>query len=265
MHSRSANKKNNTAILSISFDESPSGTYTNSDFHRAWGPGTPTNGLEEGRVAVVEEGGMKSLRVAYPKGSVGPGEGGAQWVRPLGGSYEELCCSYRLRFGEGFDFARGGKLPGLAGGAMNTGGSRPDGTDGFSARMMWRPEGAIVQYVYHPDQPTIYGEDFQWNDHGKPLHFQPGRWYRVEHHIGMNTPGKRDGFIRCRLDGKEALLIDHIRFRNTDMFAIDAFYFSTFFGGADKSWAARKDEYLYFRDFVVTSADNDMQQDRWMY
>jgi len=34
-----------------------------------------------------------------------------------------------------------------------------------------------------------------------------------------------------------------------DSFAIDALYFSTFFGGSDKSWATRKDETITFDDF----------------
>ena len=29
----------------------------------------------------------------------------------------------------------------------------PDGTDGWSGRMMWREDGAATQYLYHPDQP----------------------------------------------------------------------------------------------------------------
>ena len=40
--------------------------------------------------------------------------------------------------GGDFDFVRAGKIPGLAGGRTNTGGRKPDGTDGWSARMMWR-------------------------------------------------------------------------------------------------------------------------------
>ena len=53
------------------------------------------------------------------------------------------------------DFVKGGKLPGLFGGEGNTGGGIPTGMDGFSARMMWRGSGRVVQYVYYPDQVHV--------------------------------------------------------------------------------------------------------------
>ena len=72
--------------------------------------------------------------------------------------------SYDVQFEEGFDFVKGGKLPGLFGGEGNTGGGIPTGMDGFSARMMWRGNGRVVQYVYYPDQPEHFGHDMPWTD-----------------------------------------------------------------------------------------------------
>ena len=139
--------------------------------------------------------------------------------------------SYRVRFEDGFDFVKGGKLPGLIGGTGNTGGNRPNGSDGWSGRMMWRRGGDAVQYVYHPDQPGIYGEDFRWE-----RRFEPGRWHTVEHRFVMNDPRKHDGILQAWFDGQEALYVDDLRFRDVDSFAIDQFYTSTFFGGGDSTW-----------------------------
>ena len=138
-----------------------------------------------------------------------------------------------------------------AGDEGNTGGGIPDGTDGWSARMMWRTEGAVVQYVYHPDQPQHYGEDLPWSVADEPLHFAPGQWHEVVHEIRMNTPGLNDGSITAWFDGVLALEADAMRFRDVDSFAIDGMYFSTFFGGGSSSWSTTADEVVLFDDFRI--------------
>jgi hypothetical protein len=195
-----------------------------------------------------------SLRVHYQKGVVGP-EGGLQFLTGFSklsiAPRESAYLRYYVRFDPGFDFVRGGKLPGLVGANANTGGHKPNGQDGWSARIMWRPNGKIVQYVYHPDQPTEYGEDFTWDDGGCPRFFTPGKWQCVETYVQMNTPGKKDGVIRSWLDGQLALEVTNLRFRDKDGIKIDKFYFSTFFGGNDSSWAPPKDEFATFDNFVI--------------
>ena len=246
-----------SAILFVQdFDDSPLGTYSTDQLDTDWMNPPWSNGVSDGRCSIIADGeefSGRSLRVLYPEGSVGPGEGGAQWRLELGDSYDELYLSYRLKFASGYDFVRGGKLPGLAGGAANTGGDTPDGSDGWSARMMWRVDGAAVQYVYHPDQPGTYGEDFDW-ELGGARSFVPGQWHRVEHHVVMNTPAANDGLIEGWFDGVPALYRDGLRFRDVDTFAIELLYFSTFFGGSDATWAASKDEYVYYDDFVISTA-----------
>src|SRR5690606_27041684 len=156
----------------------------------------------------------------YPQGTWGSGTNGAQWQVGFGRSYQELWLRYRVRFGNGFDPVRGGKLPGLIGGEANTGGRPSTGTDGWSARMMWRRDLDVVQYVYHADQPTQYGEDFPWNIGGQ-RRFVPGTWHTIEHRVVMNTPGENDGIIQGWLDGELALDVRTLRFRDVDSFAID--------------------------------------------
>ena len=176
----------------------------------------------------------------------------------MSGGLEALYVRYYVKFDEGIDFIMGGKLPGLAGGEANTGGDPPNGFDGWSARIMWRDNGRIVQYVYHPDQAGTYAEDMDWNEGGASRFFVPGKWHCVETYIRMNTvngegePNARfDGVVRSWLDGELALDRTDVRFRYTNAFAIDAFYFSTFFGGGDASWAPVKDEHALFDNFVI--------------
>jgi hypothetical protein len=40
-----------------------------------------------------------------------------------------------------------------------------------------------------------------------------------------------------------------LRFRKDMSFGIDQFKFTTYFGGNDETWATKKDERLYFKDF----------------
>lgn len=195
-----------------------------------------------------------SLQVNYSKDVYGP-EGGFQFLTDFAKfpipPEESLYLRYYVRFDPGFDFVKGGKLPGLAGGAANTGGHKPNGADGWSARIMWRAGGKIVQYVYHPDQPGEYGEDLAWDQGGCPRYFTPGQWDCVETYVQMNHPGKKDGVIRSWLNGEKALEATNLRFRDTASLKIDKFYFDTFFGGGDASWASPRDQKAQFDDFVI--------------
>lgn len=212
-----------------------------------------TNGVRDGRVEIVSaRNASQALRVRYPKGAVGPAAGGAQWLCPLAARYEALTLSYELCFADGFDFVLGGKLPGLAGGEANTGGDRPNGRDGFSARMMWRAGGAVVQYVYHPDQLGVWGDDLPW-DAGHARVFRPGVWHSVRHEIVLNTPGERNGVVRGFFDGELALERTDLRFRDVSDLALDHFYFSTFFGGNSAEWGPTRDEHVDFANFRVTT------------
>lgn len=249
------------------FEDDSVGTYTVANLTADWNSPSGNNGVDEGRVSIADDAdayGAKSLVVTYPEGESNQGK--SQWRLDLKGGYEELFLSYRIRFDEGFDFVRGGKLPGLCGGACNTGGNAPTGTDGWSARMMWRTDGSggaptngdtanIVQYAYHVDQPTQFGEDLRWDDGTPPVwrEFESDTWYHLQHRIVMNTPGAPDGIIQAWLDGEMVLDVQDIRFRDTNAFQIDTMYFSTFFGGSSTIWEATKDEQVYLDDFVVST------------
>lgn len=88
------------------------------------------------------------LQVTYPQGSLHD-DGGTQlyslWNTTDGSSFNSMLLSYELAFDEGFNWVKGGKLPGLRGGPDPdgcSGGNEPNGTDCFSTRLMWRKNGA---------------------------------------------------------------------------------------------------------------------------
>ena len=240
------------------FERQAPGVLTPAGLAETWNAPEWAQGVGEGRVHVVEGDETsqpgRSLRVSFPRGGVGPGEGGGLWILKLDRGYTEIYASYRFRFGPGFQFVQGGKLPGLAGGTGNTGGARPNGRDGWSGRMMWSRNGRLLQYVYHPDQPGSFGESWAWaNPQRQPVLAEPGQWYRVEQRVVMNTPGRRDGVMQAWLDGVLVLDRRNVRFREVESFGIDAFQVATFFGGSERDWAPVRDEVLYLDDVVIST------------
>lgn len=87
------------------------------------------------------------LQVTYPQGSFEDSDGGVQFYNLFNGSLQSpqtMLLSYELAFDENFQWVKGGKLPGLRGGKDSDGcegGSLPNGTDCWSARLMWRMDG----------------------------------------------------------------------------------------------------------------------------
>jgi hypothetical protein len=191
-----------------------------------------------------EHGGETWVRVTYPKGSVGGGFHLKTKLPPA----ERLYLQYQLRFGEDFDFVRGGKLPGFYGGAV-TPGVKPNGESGFVARPMWGPDGTDnIILVYHMDAGG-YGEGFVLDN----AVFQRGVVQTLGLEVVMNTPGQADGIVRAWLDGVLVLEVTDLRFRTVSDLQIDGLKFDTFFGGNDPSWAPTKDETIEFGDFTVYS------------
>jgi hypothetical protein len=195
----------------------------------------------------------QSLKVLYPKGAVGPLEGGAQAALRLP-PREEYYASYWLRFEAGFSWGgdhHGGKLPGLGATKLSSGGMASNGTDGFTARLMWRQSGTAVLYLYHMDKPHKWGEDFPLqNSDGTPVRFKPGEWYQVTIRTRINTGKNADGKVGIWINQQRALQLDGLRFvTNGDL--VDTLYFSTFHGGNTSAWGPLKDSVIHFDDFKV--------------
>ena len=187
----------------------------------------------------------------YPAGSINPenraapqGGAGFLYPGPHPAALPRACLSYDIRFPEGFDFVRGGKLPGLYGGGAPSGGAAVTDESGFSVRLMWRKDGAGEAYAYTLDKRNpSYGDSIgrgSWR-------FMPGQWQHVDLELGVNTPGKADGVLRVWVDGE--LVIERLdtTYRARASAGIDGMMFSTFFGGHDASWATPREQHVDFR------------------
>lgn len=197
---------------------------------------------------------QRALRVHYPAGSVSPSAtreygtpgGGMQVYLPgVEGARDEAYLRYWVSFPPDFDFVKGGKLPGLWGGSEVSGGEEPDGTNGFSTRLMWRADGAGEVYLYAPGESgtTLGRGDWTW---------PTGAWTCVEQRVVLNDPDSDNGEVTVWLDGTEVFSKTDLIYRTVDTLKIEGIFFSTFFGGADPSWAPARDQYADFAGFELS-------------
>jgi hypothetical protein len=233
------------------------GDYTEQRWRQDW-PGCEfEDGVKEGHVQLKEKDGRKWLRVNYAVGGIGPEKGGSGWRWPIG-NHRAAQLSYTMQFSQGFDFVKGGKLPGVCGGPENVSGGKPgDGRNGFSVRLMWRSEGRGEAYVYHKNQPEKYGESFAFPE---DFRFPTGKPVHVRLAVEMNTGGQRDGILRVwlTLPGQDERLVierSDMEWRSSDTFHVDSLLFETFHGGNDKTWAPTRPCHTEFTDFRITKPE----------
>lgn len=205
--------------------------------------------------------GTQSMRITYPKDSYGPEGTGCQ-VRLMFDPREEVYASYCLRFSENFSWGTtsyGGKLPGLAGGDCCSGGAECDGTNGFSARLMWRADGKAILYLYHMDKPSQYGEDVDlFYPDGTPVRFEKGRWYHIAERVRNNSDGETfDGEVEIWVNGEPVLLMKGLRFTSNED-KVDCLYISTFHGGDDETWCPTDTCYTWLDDIRIGTAYEDV-------
>ena len=260
-------------LIDVDFDNRRASTYTEDQVEQDFGELRFGNGLDEGWVQIVTGddafgGTGSSIRCRYPEGGEGPGEGGAQWIVELDEGYEEAYLSYRVKFAEGFDFVRGGKLPGLAGGSAPSGSAPADGVRGWTGRLMWRtafqgetgqPEqetSGLISYAKHVNSGFAMDgrqedEIFTIESDGTQSVLEPEVWYTIRQRVVMNTPGERDGIFQIWLDGRLVHDQHDLQWRDVPGLQIDRFFFSTFFGGGE-AWRTSKEEFAFFDDIKMS-------------
>lgn len=208
--------------------------------------------------------GGRSLRVDYPKGGLGPSGTGVQFPIVLRdmpgvkeGYYHEAYLRYYVKFEDGFDFRKGGKLPGLMGGGNSwtrSGGIQPNGKNGWTMRFMWVDSGKIVVYAYVPKSKNgkwggkLWGQGIDCGFKAKT-----GKWICIEQYINVGTPDKDDGKLKVWINGIQKININDMRFWTVknDSGKIGGVYFSTFHGGNAQDWSPRNDSFIQFDGFVI--------------
>jgi hypothetical protein len=199
----------------------------------------------------------KSLYLDFPANSLGPSEGGTHWPTYLPEKYDEIYVSYDIMFMPGFEFQRGGKIPGVAGGSISSNLDKPTGYDGFIAYLMFKGNRPVF-YIYYPDANIPqYGATWGWGETYSSSDFSPsqtqfdyasgsvsfetGVWHNLTYRVVLNTVkpsggGNYDGILEAWFDGKLVMEISHILFRHTTDLKIEKLTMQAFFGGGDDSW-----------------------------
>ncbi|PCI07990.1 MAG: hypothetical protein COB77_03405 [Gammaproteobacteria bacterium] len=202
--------------------------------------------------------GNKSLRISVNKNS---NHGSSLNYRFAAFKMEEpteLYARYYLRFDESWSTSRGsGKLPGPAGRYHKGGwgGRTSDGTNGWSARMLYTKSWFgpdyidIGYYTYHANMPKKYGEKMLWHiDHRGSL--QKNRWYAIETYIKLNTVGKSDGILRGWVDGALAMERKNLTFRTIPELKIEEFWVNIYHGGRSSD----KNMSLYIDNLALSTS-----------
>lgn len=199
--------------------------------------------------------GETGLRILYPENTSSPsdaddsddaGRGGAGFYTEESAlaTSDRACLQYRVRFEPGFDFVKGGKLPGLYGGDAPSGGDDVDGENGFSMRFMWREEGQGELYPY------VVGREGDSIGQGM-WHFPTGQWVTLEQEVILNTPEEANGLARVWVDGEPILELQNLVYRTTEDVTIDGLMFSSFFGGTGEEWRSPRDQSVDFSAFRI--------------
>ncbi|KAJ7069302.1 polysaccharide lyase family 14 protein [Mycena amicta] len=220
----------------------------------------------------------------YPKGSInpaGPLPGGFGFYvggpkdfaakLSVAGGATHVVLSYRMMLQHGWEWVKGGKLPGIFGGEGDlayscTGGQQDHRCLCFNVRPMWRPQGAGELYTYLPLLASNHNRlsavppySKQNPDYGMSVgrgafsfDNAAGKWISIAFRVKLNHIGKEDGELELFVDGKSVIDVSGLVFRTTDQSRIKGAHFQTFFGGHTAEWASPKDQRAWFAD--VTGA-----------
>ncbi|KAM0748883.1 hypothetical protein T439DRAFT_290964 [Meredithblackwellia eburnea MCA 4105] len=160
------------------------------------------------------------MQVLYPNGSINPGNkvtpigGTGMYMTPLDVSNaRNVSLSYSIFFPVGFDFVKGGKLPGLYGGHTGCSGGKQS-EDCFSTRLMFRTGGMGEMYLYAPKSsqpdslcktlPVSYCDGPYGMSIGRGAWtFKTGEWTNIRQDVVLNTPGQPDGSFQIFVNDGE--------------------------------------------------------------
>lgn len=238
-------------LLSVHFNQHPNGLYQGELIKQDW-PQLVWDGTRQRAHIRPHKHNPKNkyIRITYPQHGVGATQSGSQFLVTLPAS-DTYYLSYRVRFNQGFDFKKGGKLPGLASGAGKySNGKKPKDGKGWTARLMWIEDGELVPYLYYVGMPKTN----RWGEFWKiDSHIKPNQWHHITQHIRLNTGGQRNGVYSVWLDGQRVTHKTNMLWRYGTYGQIDSFLFSTYHGGASAPWAPRWHSYADFDDFIIST------------
>ncbi|KAK5672537.1 hypothetical protein QVD99_001297 [Batrachochytrium dendrobatidis] len=209
------------------------------------------------------------LQVIYPAGSYAPG------AKPVGGTgfmaqpinlkgARVVAFGYDVFFPAGFNFVKGGKLPGMYGGGPETTGRDSKGF--FSSRFMFRTGGEGEAHLDVPLDKQVPGfckippksvcnPSFGASIGRGAWTFPTGEWVTLSQSIALNTVGKNDGSVIVKVNGKVVIEFHEITWITDSSSGFLGLAFETFFGGGSKDWATPIEQHTLYKNFFIQIVD----------
>lgn len=248
---------NGEVIFSLDFENRDLGEYTReeqeADMQR-------TGKLDNHQHMIEQMNNDNMLKVTLPQGEL---KKGLQSYINFDQDHEALSLRFDIRFGDGFDWAAGGKLPGLSGVAENsnnaTGEREPlaleDGYDAFSLRSMYREDGRQVQYRYDIEEFT---QDDAYLLGDEAYSFETGVTYEFEQWVIVNNPGAHNGIVMTWINGQLVAARNDYLLRSSDNYGINKLLVDIWAGGKENNFRPSVDSHVFIDDLLVqTLADYD--------
>ncbi|WP_269537829.1 polysaccharide lyase [Cerasicoccus fimbriatus] len=191
--------------------------------------------LKQPNIALAEgdgHDGSNAIRVTYTGNEVGS-ERVVTHI-PFSRKTDYAALDFDVKFEDGWQFVRGGKLHGV-GPDMPVTGGRERRPNGWSSRIMWAKDGFARTYLYNQDKQQKYGTGMRTSESV----FKIGEWQHVKIVTQLNDAGLANGYTQLFIDGRLVADSQNMEFRGQDgdETLISKFLFSTFHGGSDPSWA----------------------------
>lgn len=213
--------------------------------------------------ALYPKGSYSPSATDAPRGGIGlyyPGPAGANWSDPAS---TQILFSYGVYFPTGFQFVKGGKLPGPYGGANEdtsyacSGGRQEDRDQCFDLRLMWRSNGAGEIYAYIPElasnnatvsklKGTVIDSNFGISVARGAFKFATGDWTVVAQRVQLNDVGQANGELELFVNGVSVIHATGLIIRQQATSVFRGVHFQTFFGGSDSTWASPVDQQVFF-------------------
>jgi len=117
---------------------------------------------------------------------------------------------------------------------------------------MWRPTGSAQGYFYGQDRTGRCGDGIRSDVNT----FKPGQWQTIALRVKLNdSRDNYNGEVTLSVDGRVVSRNDLIRLRSqiNDASEISRFFFSTFYGGGDPSWAPSRTTTIRYDNFRIIS------------
>lgn len=226
-------------------------TFENLGYNVIYNPNVSWDDLDlQGRGTPSQPGVVGKLE--YVPNSQGTPRYGSDYS--LTSTVDSATLIYDVYFDSNFEWVKGGKLNGLAGGTK-TSGCDPIDPNGWSVRVMWRANGKPDVYVYDQDRTSTCGDSHFPNVAGQTgFTFSKNTWHRVELWVKMNSsPSTADGEAELYVDGQKIIRVTNQRFTGSSSVDIDTFSFTSFYGGDDSSWSPSTTTTALFDNFSVRS------------